>query len=65
MVEDRVADEDHGWVGVCEIQSRVDVDIEPEDAVLLCTWREVLGSFRDSRLQPGDDVLILAVGQWI
>ena len=62
MVEDGVADEDHGWVEVCEIQTRVDADIEPEDAVLLCTWREVLGSFRDFRLQPGDDVLIFGGG---
>ena len=62
MVADGVADEDHGWVEVCEIQTRVNADIEPEDAVLLCTWREVLGSFRDFHLQPGDDVLIFGGG---
>jgi threonine dehydrogenase-like Zn-dependent dehydrogenase len=62
MVEDSVADEDHGWVEVFEIQTPVDADIDPEDAVLLCTWREVLGAFRDFHLRPGDDVLIFGGG---
>jgi threonine dehydrogenase-like Zn-dependent dehydrogenase len=62
MVEDGVADEKHGWVEVFEIQSQVDADIEPEDAVLFCTWREVLGSFRDFHLEPGNDVLIFGGG---
>lgn len=62
MVADGVADEAHGWVEVFEIQTRVDADIPPEQAVLLCTWREVLGSFRDFHLQPGDDVLIFGAG---
>ncbi len=62
MVEDGVADEEHGWVEVFEIQTRVDADIAPEDAVLFCTWREVLGSFRDFHLRRGDDVLIFGGG---
>ena len=62
MVEDGVADEAHGWVEVFEIQTPVDPDIEPVDAVLLCTWREVFGAFRDFHLQPGDDVLIYGGG---
>ncbi len=62
MVEDGVADEEHGWIEVFEIQTPVDDDIAPEDAVLLCTWREVLGSFRDFHLEPGDDVLIIGGG---
>ena len=62
MVADGVADEAHGWVEVFEIQTRVDADIPPEEAVLLCTWREVLGAFRDFHLQPGDDVLIFGAG---
>ena len=62
MVADGVADEAHGWVEVFEIQTRVDADIPPEQAVLLCTWREVLGAFRDFHLQPGDDVLIFGAG---
>lgn len=62
MVADGVANEAHGWVEVHEIQTRVDADIPPEEAVLLCTWREVLGAFRDFHLQPGDDVLIYGAG---
>lgn len=62
MVADDVADEANGWVEVFEIQTPVDADIPPEEAVLLCTWREVLGAFRDFHLQPGDDVLIFGAG---
>lgn len=62
MVADGVADEAHGWVEVYEIQTKVDADIPPQEAVLLCTWREVLGAFRDFHLQPGDDVLIFGAG---
>ncbi len=62
MVADGVANEANGWVEVFEIQTRVDADIPAEEAVLLCTWREVLGAFRDFHLQPGDDVLIYGAG---
>lgn len=62
MVADGVANDAGGWVEVYEIQTKVDADIPPEEAVLLCTWREVLGAFRDFHLQPGDDVLIFGAG---
>ena len=62
MVADGVADEEHGWFECYEIQTPLDDDISPEEAVLLCTWREVLGAFRDFHLQPGDDVLIYGAG---
>ncbi len=62
MVADGVADEAHGWVEVFEIQTMVDEDISPVDSVLLCTWREVLGAFRDFHLKPGDNVLIFGGG---
>jgi 2-desacetyl-2-hydroxyethyl bacteriochlorophyllide A dehydrogenase len=62
MVADGVADEAHGWVEVYEIQTKVDPDIPAREAVLLSTWREVLGAFRDFHLQPGDDVLIFGAG---
>ena len=62
MVDDGVADKANGWVEVFEIQTKVDADIVAEDAVLLCTWREVLGAFRDFHLKPGDDVLIFGGG---
>ena len=62
MVVDGVADEENGWVEVFEIQTPIPADIAPEDAVLFCTWREVLGAFRDFHLSPGDDVLIYGGG---
>jgi threonine dehydrogenase-like Zn-dependent dehydrogenase len=62
MMGDGVANEASGWVEVYEIQTRVDADIPAEEAVLLCTWREVLGAFRDFHLNPGDDVLIYGAG---
>jgi threonine dehydrogenase-like Zn-dependent dehydrogenase len=62
MVEDGVADEEHGWFEVYEIQRPVPADISVEDAVLLCTWREVYGGFGDFHLQAGDDVLIYGAG---
>ena len=45
MVADGVADEAHGWREVYEIQTKVDADIPAQEAVLLCTWREVLRHF--------------------
>jgi len=62
MVENGVANKEHGWVEVYEIQTRVDPDISADQAVLLCTWREVLGAFRDFNLTPGDSVLIFGGG---
>ena len=62
MVEDGVADEAHGWFECYEIQRPVPPDISVEDAVLLCTWREVYGGFGDFNLQPGDDILIFGAG---
>ena len=62
MVVDGVANEEDGWVEVYEIQTPLPDDLPPEDLVLLCTWREVLGEFRDFHLKPGDDVLIYGGG---
>ncbi len=62
MVEDGVADEAHGWGEVFEIMRVVPRSISLEDAVLLCTWREVYGAFDDFMLKAGDDVLIYGGG---
>ena len=62
MVQDGVANEENGWFEVYEIQTPLPDDIPPQDAVLLCTWREVLGAFRDFHLKPGDKVLIFGAG---
>ncbi len=55
MVEDGVANEEYGWVEVNEIQTRITKEIPVEDAVMLCTWREVYGGLDDFQLK-GDDV---------
>ena len=62
MLADGVADQQHGWVEVYEIQRPVDPAIPAEEAVLLCTWREVLGGFGDFNLREGDDLLIFGAG---
>lgn len=62
MVADGVADEAHGWYEVYEIMRAVRPGISIEDALLLCTWREVYGAFGDFNLQPGDDILVYGAG---
>jgi threonine dehydrogenase-like Zn-dependent dehydrogenase len=62
MVADGVADAAHGWAEVYEIQRAVPDGISVEDAVLLCTWREVLGGIGDFHLQAGQQVLIFGAG---
>jgi len=62
MVADGVADEAHGWFECYEIQRKVDADITPEAAALLCTWREVYGGFGDFNLKAGDRILIFGAG---
>jgi threonine dehydrogenase-like Zn-dependent dehydrogenase len=62
MVEDGVADCAHGWAEFYEIQTTVPSDIPLEAAVLLCTWREVLGGIGDFNLLPGQEILIFGAG---
>ncbi len=62
MVADGVADASHGWAEVNEIMRKVDADIAPEAAVLLCTWREVYAAFGDFGLKAGDKMLIVGGG---
>jgi threonine dehydrogenase-like Zn-dependent dehydrogenase len=62
MVEDGVADAQHGWHEVDEIMRAVPTTIPVEAAVLLCTWREVYAAFGDFNLRPGDDILIFGGG---
>ncbi|MHC4402502.1 MAG: zinc-dependent alcohol dehydrogenase [Planctomycetota bacterium] len=62
MVEDGVADEAHGWLEVYEIQRPVPPEVALEEAVMLCTWREVYGGFGDFQLGAGDHVLIFGAG---
>ena len=62
MVEDGVADAEHGWFESCEIQRVVEKDIPFAEAALLCTWREVYAGFGDFHLQQGDEILIFGAG---
>ena len=62
MVEDGVADAEHGWFECYEIQRAVPKDISVEAAVLLCTWREVYGGFGDFNLRQDDDILVFGAG---
>lgn len=45
-----------------EIQNTVPDGVNPDEAVLACTWREVLGAFSDFRLKPGKKVLVFGGG---
>ncbi|MGL4943119.1 MAG: zinc-dependent alcohol dehydrogenase [Thermoguttaceae bacterium] len=62
MLADGVADDAHGWFEAAEIQRNVDADIPFPEAVLLCTWREVLAAFGDFHLQRGQRILIFGAG---
>lgn len=62
MVNDRVADEEHGWRECFEIQQAVPPDITPEAAGLLCMWREVLGAFSDFHFSKGEELLVFGAG---
>jgi len=62
MLADGRADAQHGWLECYEIQRAVDDDLTPPEAVLLCTWREVLGAFGDFHLQPDQRVLVFGAG---
>ena len=62
MVADNVANAAHGWFDACEIQNVVPEDIPAEEAVIACTWREVLGAFKDFRLAPGKKVIVFGAG---
>lgn len=62
MVEDQVATSAHGWFEVYEIMRVVPPPIAVEDAVMLCTWREVYGAFGDFSLKAGDDILVYGGG---
>jgi threonine dehydrogenase-like Zn-dependent dehydrogenase len=62
MMADGVADAAHGWVEVYEAQTPVPADIPLEEAVLLCTWREVLGGIGDFHIEPDQHILIYGAG---
>ena len=62
MVKDSVADPEHGWDELFQIQKVVPREIPVEAAGLLCTWREVYAGFHDFRIVPGEEVIIFGAG---
>ena len=62
MLEDGAASPEQGWYEVFEIMRLVPPSLAVEDAVMLCTWREVLGAFGDFDLQAGDDIVVFGAG---
>ncbi len=62
MLADGVADSEHGWAEVYEIMKVVPAGVSVEDAVMLCTWREVYGAFEDFSLKKGDNILVYGAG---
>ena len=62
MVADGAANAENNWFEVYEIMRVVPPSIPIEDAVMLCTWREVYGAFGDFQFQAGDDILIFGAG---
>ncbi|MEI8115105.1 MAG: zinc-binding dehydrogenase, partial [Bacteroidia bacterium] len=62
MVADGVANEANGWFEVYEIQRPVDNAVPVNEAVMLCTWREVLGAFGDFNITERDKILIYGAG---
>jgi threonine dehydrogenase-like Zn-dependent dehydrogenase len=62
MVADGVANSENNWFEVYEIMRVVPASIPVEDAVMLCTWREVYGAFGDFQLKEGDDILVFGAG---
>ncbi len=62
MVNDGVADAEHGWDELWQIQKVVPADISPEAAALLCTWREVYAGFSDFNLWDCKEILVFGAG---
>jgi D-arabinose 1-dehydrogenase-like Zn-dependent alcohol dehydrogenase len=62
MIKDGVADKEHGWDELFQIQKVVPKGIPVEAAGLLCTWREVYAGFRDFRIGSGEEIVIFGAG---
>ena len=62
LKEEGLATPEQGCWDSFEIQNAVPADIQPDEAVIACTWREVLGAFNDFRLAPGKKVMVFGAG---
>ena len=56
LKEEGLATPEQGCWDSFEIQNTVPSHVQPEEAVISCTWREVLGAFKDFNLTPGKKV---------
>lgn len=62
LKEEGLATPEQGCWDSFEIQNAVPADVQPEEAVIACTWREILGAFKDFRLAPGKKVMVFGAG---
>ena len=62
LQEEGLATPEKGCWDSFEIQNAIPADIRPEEAVIACTWREILGAFQDFRLAPGKKVMVFGAG---
>ena len=62
LKENGLATPEQGCWDSFEIQNAVPEDIRPEEAVISCTWREVLGAFKDFRLEKDKKVIVFGAG---
>jgi L-iditol 2-dehydrogenase len=60
--EEGLATPEQGCWDSFEIQNTVPSHVQPEEAVISCTWREVLGAFKDFNLTPGKKVIVVGSG---
>ena len=59
LKEEGLATPEQGCWDSFEIQNSVPSHVQPEEAVISCTWREVLGAFKDFNLTPGKKVIVV------
>lgn len=62
LKEEGLATPEQGCWDSFEIQNSVPSHVQPEEAVISCTWREVLGAFKDFNLTPGKKVIVVGSG---
>ena len=62
LKENNLANPENGCWDSFEIQNAIPEWVPAEEGVIACTWREVLGAFKDFKLEPGKKVLIFGSG---
>ena len=62
LKENGLATPEQGCWDSFEIQNAIPTDIGPEEGVIACTWREVLGAFKDFNLNANKKVIVFGAG---